>query len=244
MSDLLTDFRERLTEVDAYLDFLYVMETQAQRGPPRLHGAEHPISAQQQKILYSSVYLQLYNLVEATMSRCIETIAEATKENDQWKPSDLSNSLRNEWVRDRARTHDNLTPENRLKSALSLCDHLVSALPVAPFDIIKGGGGNWDDDAIEAMSKRLGFQLVVSKPVYSAIKQKFRDGLGPLVFVKELRNRLAHGSISFAQCSENVTVAVLIDLKTRTVDYLSEVIDCFNSYVSNREYLLPERRPK
>lgn len=243
MSALATEFQERLAEVEAYLEFLSVMETQAQHGPPRLHGAEHPISTQQQKILYSSVYLQLYNLIEATMSRCIETIAEAARENDRWKPSDLSNSLRREWVRATARTHDNLTPENRLESALTLCNHLVSALPVSPFDISKGGGGNWDDDAIEAITQRLGFQLVVSPSVYSAIKQKFRDGLGPLALVKNLRNRLAHGSISFAQCSENVTVAVLIELKIKTVDYLTEVIDCFNSYVANFEYLLPERRP-
>lgn len=243
MSDLVTEFQERLAEVEAYLEFLSVMEAQAQHGPPRLQGAEHPISAQQQRILYSSVYLQLYNLVEATMSRCIETIAEAAKDSDLWKPSDLSVSLRREWVRVTARTHENLTPENRLESALHLCDHLVSSLPVAPFDISKGGGGNWDDDAIEAITQRLGFQLVVSPSVYSAIKQKFRDGLGPLALVKNLRNRLAHGSISFAQCSENVTVAVLIELKIKTVDYLTEVIYCFNSYVTNFEYLLPERRP-
>ena len=243
MNSLTVGFQERVGEVEAYLEFLSTMEAQAQGGPPRLQGAEHPISAQQQRILYSSVYLQLYNLIEATMSRCIEAVAEAAKEDGRWKPSDLSNSLRSEWVRVTARTHENLNPEHRLESALSLCDHLVASLPINVFDINKGGGGNWDDASIEAISKRLGFQLVVSPSVYSAVKRSFRDELGPLVLVKQLRNRLAHGSISFAQCAEDVTVGRLVELKDMTVNYLQEVVSCFGTYVERFEYLLPERRP-
>lgn len=104
-------------------------------------------------------------------------------------------------------------------------------------------GGNWDDQAIEAMSKRLGLQLVVSKPVHSAIKRKFRDELGPLALVKNLRNRLAHGSISFVQCAEDANVSRLVELKESTVDYLREVVGCFTRYLESLEYLRPERRP-
>lgn len=243
MSALASGFQERLAEVEAYLDFLSMMEAQAKDGPPRFHGTEQRISAQQQRILYSSVYLQLYNLVEATMSRCIESVADAAKQSGRWKPGDLSDCLRREWVRVTARTHEDLTPEHRLESALSLCDHLVASLPIAAFDIAKGGGGNWDDVAIEAISQRLGFQLTVSEPVYSAIKRPFRDDLGPLALVKQLRNRLAHGAISFEQCAENITVARLIELKDKTVAYLKEVVDCFVAYVESCNYLLPERRP-
>lgn len=243
MSVLITGFQERLAEVEAYLEFLSTMEARSQSGPPRFEGAAQPISAQQQRILYSSVYLQLYNLVEATMSRCIAAVADAAKESGQWKPGDLSVELRREWVRATARTHENMGPDKRLESALVLCEHLVAALPVGEFDIDKGGGGNWDDDAIEAISKRLGFRLAVSAPVYSAVKRKFRNDLGPLALVKKLRNDLAHGSISFAQCAEDESVARLVELKNKTVDYLGEVVDCFSGYVSSFEYLLPERRP-
>ncbi len=243
MSALVSGFQERLAEVETYLDFLSTMEARAQHGPPRLEGAEHPISTEQQRILYSSVYLQLYNLIESTMSRCIEAVADAAREDNRWRPSDLSQPLRKEWVRKMARTHDELTPEHRLESALQLCDHLVASLPVAEFAIDKGGGGNWDDQAIEAVSTRLGCHLVVSEPVYRAIKRRFQDDLGPLALVKQLRNRLAHGSISFAQCAEDVTVARLIELKNKTVDYLREVVGCFNEYLNALEFLIPERRP-
>lgn len=243
MSDLAISFQERLDEVEAYLDFLLSIEIQARSGPPRLVGAEHPISTQQQRILYSSVFLQLYNLVEATMSWCLDAVVEATKKDARWKPNDLCDSLRREWVRAMARTHDDLTYEHRLDSALQLCDHVIRALPITVFEIDKGGGGNWDDIAIEAISRRLGFRLNVSPAAYSAVKRPFRDELGALALVKQLRNRLAHGAISFTQCAENVSVERLVELKNNTANYLREVVDCFSAFLNHSEYLLPERRP-
>lgn len=243
MENLRTDFTERLAEVESYLDFLTLLEMRAQEGPPRLDGSDTPITVQQQRILYSSVYLQLYNLVESTMSRCIDAIAHAAAQGASWFPGDLSAELRKEWVRVIARTHTELKSERRLESALALCEHLVAALPVSTFEIEKGGGGNWDDLAIEKISERLGLALVVSKPVRSGIKRQVRDGLGPLALVKTLRNRLAHGDISFAECAENVTVNELVELKNRTVAYLTEVVDRFIVYLATHEFLIPSRRP-
>lgn len=242
--NLSTGFFERLAEVEAYIDFLSTMEAQAQQGPPRIQGATHPISAQQQRILYSVVYLQLYNLVEATMSRCIETIADAAKDNGRWRPGDLSDSMRREWVRVTAKTHVSLAPEARLKHALELCDHLLASLPIDLFEIDKNGSGNWDDKAIEKFIKnRLGFNFSVSEEVRKAAKKHIRDELGPLELVKRLRNRLAHGNISFEQCAENVTVSELILIKDVTVNYLKEVVARISSYVNSFEYLAPDKRP-
>jgi len=64
VNSIADSFEERLHEIDAYLDLLDALQRQAQSGPPKI--GDFVITAQQQKILYSSVYLQLYNLVEAT----------------------------------------------------------------------------------------------------------------------------------------------------------------------------------
>ncbi|MEI8395446.1 MAG: MAE_28990/MAE_18760 family HEPN-like nuclease [Rhodospirillaceae bacterium] len=244
MTGLTQAFEERLDEIQAYLKFLDAIEAEAHSGPPRLGKDGMVISTQQQRILYSSVFLQLYNLVEATVVRCLDAITDAALKTGSWNPGDLTVSLRREWVRVMARTHVELNYENRLKSALDLCEHMVGALPVKGFKVEKGGGGNWDDEAIETMTDRLGFRLIVSPETYSAVKRPVRDDLGALALVVKLRNSLAHGSISFAECGENQTASELRELVDRTAAYLREVVTAFNGYIEGKEYLVPEKRSK
>ncbi|SHL89562.1 MAE_28990/MAE_18760 family HEPN-like nuclease [Rhodanobacter sp. OK091] len=242
MEDVKQAFEERRKEIEAYLEFLESVEKDAQSGPPRLSGG-NLITVQQQRILYSGVYLHLYNLVEATVVRCVNAVTEAALLVGKWNPADLTIDLRREWVRVMARTHVDLNYEHRLVSALALCEHMVGSLPVEGFKMEAGGGGNWDDFAIEGIAVRLGFQLKVSNPVYQAIKRKFRDDKGPLALVKDLRNSLAHGGISFAECGENVTVSELRDLANRTAAYLREVVDAFDTFIQGHGFLLEEKRP-
>jgi hypothetical protein len=243
VSPLTQAFEERLQEIETYLDLLENLEKQVQHGPPRI-GAEGPaITTQQQRILYSSVFLQLYNLVEATVSKCLDAVSAAAAESERWSPGDLSVALRREWVRFTARTHDDLNYENRLACAFELCENLVQMLPVKDWTIDRGGGGNWDDNRIEAIGDRLGCSLRVSPSAYSLVKRPFRDDQGALVFIKSFRNRLAHGNISFAEGGDGVTVTDLRDLKGRTAVYLREVVASFQSYIDRYEFLLPNKRP-
>jgi hypothetical protein len=242
MDDFSQAFEDRLQEIEAYLNLLELLETQVQKGPPRIGEDGPTITVQQQKILYSSVYLQLYNLIESTVTRCVEAVCASVVNN--WDPGDLSIEMRREWVRCTARTHTELNHENRLESALELCEHLVQARPVLQLKVEKGGGGNWDDKAIEGISDRLGLSLRISPKIYSGVKRPFRNDQGPLTFIKSLRNELAHGSLSFAECGENITVSELRDLTERTTLYLKEVVDCFKSSIDAYEFLLPEKRPQ
>lgn len=237
-----TAFEDRLLEIEAYLSFLEGVEIEAQSGPPRLGVEGAVITTQQQRILYSGVFLQLYNLVESTVVRCLDGVTQASIASGTWSPGDLTTELRREWVRVIARTHVDMNYESRLESALGLCEHLVSALPVPGFKIEKGGG-NWDDSAIEQIIARLGFELKVDNAIYSGIKRPFRDDLGPLGLVKKLRNNLAHGSMSFAECGENVTVSDLRDLSDRTTAYLREVVRAFVGFIDRYEFLIETKRP-
>lgn len=241
MDTLTQTFEERLQEIEAYIELLDALERQVQEGPPRIGGS--PITGQQQRILYSSVYLQLYNLVEATVTWCIDAVCSAAADGGRWLPLDLRQELRKEWIRVQARTHVVLNPENRLDSAIAFFDKLAAGLPISIWSMEKGAGGNWDDQAIEDISIRLGCNLQVSQTALSGIKRIIRDDKSSLALIKDLRNRLAHGSLSFAECGDGVTVSDLKDIKDRTAQYLREVVIAFQAYIDRHEYLVPSRRP-
>lgn len=236
-------FDERLGEIEAYLELLREIEIAAQSGPPKIQGSDARITASQQKILYSSVYLQLYNLVEATVSRCIDAVSAAAASGSRWRPEDLNNEMRGEWVRATARTHVALSPDNRLRTAILMCEHLIENLPMNDFKIDVGGGGNWDDEAIQKISSRIGCQLRISAQTRAAVKRPLRDDMGSMKLVRALRNGLAHGSISFIECAGEVSVSELVHLVESVGSYLRETIDCFSSYVDLFEFLQPDRKP-
>lgn len=235
-------FDERLQEIDAYLELLEAFERQIQHGPPTIGGA--PITSQQQKILYSSVYLQLYNLVEATATWCIAAVAEAAADAAaQWRPADLTEELRKEWIRTTGRTHIELNCDNRLAATVNVCDIVLKSIPIAKWEIEKGGGGNWDDYALEEITKRIGCDLKIDQQIIKDAKRRIREDKGSLGLVKLLRNRLAHGSLSFEDCGDGITVIDLKDIRGRTANYLRAVIAGFTRYLEDFSFVVPERRP-
>lgn len=236
-----TQFEDRVAEIENYISLLRAVELQSQSGPPEIGSSA--ITTCQQRMLYSSVYLHLYNLVEATATWCTSAVAEATVDGGSWNVGQLDPTVRREWVRTNLRTHTHLNPTNRLNKSFDVCEDILNGDAIGEWGIEKGGGGSWDDGAIEKISERVGCILTMTASIKSAAKRPFRDDMNALQYVKELRNKLAHGSISFEQSGENITVQDLDDLKNRTVDYLREVVQSFKSYIDGFMYLDATVRP-
>lgn len=244
MNALESMFQERLSEIESYLDFLDNIDAAIKSGlVGSTTGTVLTISVTQQRMLYSSVYLQLYNLVEATITNCLESVSRAALITASWMPGDLTAELRREWVKFMAKTNSEMGPDKRLQQAIALCDHMVASLPVSGFDIEKGGGGNWDDDQIKKMVSRLGLNLTMPQATFQGVKRVIRDDMGALTLIVSLRNKLAHGSLSFVECGRNDTPVELRDLVDRVAAYMREVVSAFISYLNGHEYLRPEKRP-
>ena len=243
MGELRIAFDERLAEIETYITFLYNLDAELRAGGvPRFALTAAAITTDQLRILYSSVYLQLYNLVEATITRCLDTVCEAATTDDRWKPGDLSVEMRREWARYTAKTHVEMNVQNRLDRAVELVAHLVEALPVKRLKV-ETSGGSWDDGMIEKVARRIGLDFQLTPEVQSGIKRHLRDDRGALALIALLRNDLAHGSLSFAECGKGVLVDDLHDLKKRTALYLGEVVEAFEAWIASYGYLSPGRRP-
>lgn len=235
-------FEERLSEVEAYLSFLEELELASQAGAPRFGEAGAPLSQLQSEILRAGVFVQLYNLVEATMTKCLDAVAKASLDGN-WLPSQLSPEFRKEWVRVVAAIGVEMNSASRLEYALRLVDLLVTNRGLEPFKIEKGGGGNWDDEVIETMLRRLGVSLILAPTVRTAAKRPIRDGLRVMRVIMKLRNDLAHGNISFAECGQNETSISLREVAHNSAMYLRTVVRAIGRYIEQHEFLVAEHRP-
>ena len=236
-----TQFEDRVAEIEEYIGFLELLDREAKSGPPTLGG--QAITTRQQRMLYSSVYLQLYNLVEATATWCISAMSRATAANGAWGVKQLDLKVRQEWLRTNLRTHVPLGEDKRYSTSIAVCEGLLVNRPIEEWKIESGGGGNWDDTSIESVSERVGCALEIAAGTRSAALRPYRNDKNALRYVKELRNKLAHGLISFEESGEGTTVGELVDLKTRTVDYLRAVVRSFKAYLDGHMYLDPAVRP-
>lgn len=61
--------------------------------------------------------------------------------------------------------------------------------------------------------------------------------------VKDRRNSLAHGSISFVDCADGIIATELREMSQQVESYLREVIKCFAHYIDSYIFLRPEIRP-
>ena len=232
--DVRAEFDDRVQEIYSYLDLLDAIDTAVRGGSPKIGTAT--VTTQQQRMLYSSVYLLLYNLTEATVTWCLKAITHSTTSPGIYAAGHLSDPILKEWVKTIARTNVSLNEDNRLSEIFAFCKLILGGAQLSQWSIGAGGGGNWDDLAIEDVAKRLGVNLTVSKPALTAIKRRVRDDLGPLGLVKQFRNKLAHGEISFTDCGL-VTPSDLRTLADSIIAYLGEAIDQFVTYVKSRGFL-------
>lgn len=237
MHPLHESFKEHSKEINDYLDFLFILESETKKGPPKI--GDSVISPQQVYSLYSSAFVQIYNLVEGTVSKCIESVCTVITKDKKHTPADLSDALRKEWLRFRAQTHVNLAPDKRLRKLESILKDAVDKRPIASFKLEKGGGGNWCDDTIEKFLSRIGCNWTIDSQLKRQVKQPFKDDVGIMHYLMDLRNDLAHGNISFCQCGRDVALSDIKRTYFIVHEYLQVIVDAISEYIEKRHYLQP-----
>lgn len=243
MSDIFRKFDFRAEEIEHYLSFLgFVQNAVSGNDETGNFSTTFAFTPKHQQVLHASVFLHLYNLVESTVTWCMELIESAISLHESRTVGHLSEQLRKEWVKNVARTSEDLTYVHRLDAALLLCDHVANLIP-PELKIARSIGGNWDDEKISGLANRIGFSLNISPALLKRVRRPIRNDLGPMKIIKKMRNELAHGSISFSECGADHTVNDLREIANDCLSYLREFIDCVESYVSNHEYLEATARP-
>ncbi|MDM5104001.1 MAE_28990/MAE_18760 family HEPN-like nuclease [Aeromonas salmonicida] len=170
-------FNERINEIESYFDLVSNVELAIGQGSAKfdVNGESYRITPEQQKVMYSVIYLHLYNLVEATMNLLIEAVERNTRESINGDVSLLSENLRNLYVKFVTQPHDNSPGyETRLNRGLALFKQILRIDPV-DIGFPAGGGGNWNYAEIRSYSKSIGVDIVLPRGINTLVQKKIRN---------------------------------------------------------------------
>ncbi|MEZ8410475.1 MAE_28990/MAE_18760 family HEPN-like nuclease [Vibrio splendidus] len=234
-----SSYTERISDIEAHFELIqnisYAIGSNGLARFP-VNGAHYTISIQQQKILYASAYLQLYNLVESTVTQLLKAVGNHSQNGINGDLTKLSNKIRDLYLKHILPPEGNLTPEKRLEQALTLLHQAVGVAEVE-ITIPRGGGGNWDYQEIDKLNRRIGVELQLPQAILSRVQRPFRNDRGSLRYIKEVRNDLGHGSISFAECGTGHMPSEIRELIDVVKEYLEQLMDAYETYLNNRSYL-------
>jgi len=230
-------FNERIYDIESYFELVNNIELAISSGGAILHfnTTSYVVKPEQQKIMYSSIYLHLYNLIESTISMLIDAVERHATTGINGQLGLLTEKMRKIYVTSVAAPYELLTNEKRLEKALVLFEQVLNLHPI-DIKIPPGGGGNWDVTEIEKLSKSIGVNIALSAPLKQKVMRPFRDDKSPIRLIKDIRNKLAHGSISFTECGNNHVASdfrMLIDI---VKDYLNHVIEKYEAYIDQHGY--------
>lgn len=223
-------FSDRKKEIDLYfelIDFLGNVEM--------ISGDSDYILCNKdiERIIKAHSLLMLYNLVESTLVSGIEEVYSVLKQ-DEIKYNDVRQEIREIWFNYKfSNTYDKKSNfDTYKKTAKKIISSIMREEPIDLNRRATGISGNLDANSIRDVCKKHGIQFNSSEECNGGYK---------LTKVKEQRNQLAHGTLSFVECGRDFTINDLHEIKKEVENFLEEFIVALESYYDNKEYLVIDK---
>lgn len=205
-----SDFTVRCSEVQRYLDFVRDLEAGNSKLDPT-----PPDLVELLKTLKAASYLLMYNLVESTARNAFDDLFDTLKQ-DGIKFDECREELQMEILK----RWQKLNPEK-----LGPLTELASDIVVHAFRDAKLFEGNVDTRRLRHASKCFGVEL------------HFKVQPDLVLAVKDKRNNLAHGVMSFSEIGRDATYKDLEDTFADVKAMLTETLDRFEEHITNQRYL-------
>ncbi len=228
MQQLFDEFKERKEEIDCYYKFLRKITSQTYSLKNTRSNKDSCLDIRIQKILKANSFLLLYNLIESTVKNSVQFICqEIVKENVQY--SDVVEGIQKQWVRVHTRQHLQSPKDEKLRDGVKfIIDKTLK-------DFIQFEGNyrikykdNVDTDVMYMIARDFGFKLDFAK----SLKGGYRIGE-----IKDKRNFLAHGNITFSDCGQNLSMEDLTAYKNDTYRVLSKFLSVVKTYLEKKKYI-------
>ncbi len=227
-ADVMDAFEERVREIELFCDLLVAVEFDAVAYVDEGGTQIQPVPQDWGPMLKGSLYLVLYNLVEAFIRKGFEEVFQAIK-SDQLCGIELTATLRNQWIVQKNRVVKPLdgSPNVYMKIANSIVDEIAKKTVAALRKDLLPYGGTLDAEKIRKLCHAHGVPMAVDSAAL---------GGAALVTVKSKRNNLAHGDESFAECGRQVTAADLIKATSEIVLFMRGVLSSLETFTNGKQY--------
>lgn len=220
---IIAHYKRRKEDVEEYfrlLCFLLSFETHRNISIHNIDtGKSLVITQEMQCVAKAQSLILLYNLVESTVCDCLNAIYDAIQD-ESLIFGNVSDDIKNIW-------RNYLKRKNLSEKTKNDNDIINMAIR---FDSLAINiSGSLDFRKIQEVFSKHGCLLDNSSR--DTIAQSF-------LVVKNKRNLLAHGNISFSECGAHYLLSDLQKYKEHIVDYMQDVVNKTCDYIDNKAYKL------
>lgn len=220
---IIAHYKRRKEDVEEYfrlLCFLLSFETHRNISYKNIDtGKSLVITQEMQCVAKAQSLILLYNLVESTVCDCLNAIYDAIQD-ESLIFGNVSDDIKNMW-------RNYLKRKNLPEKTKNDNDIINMAIR---FDSLAINiSGSLDFRKIQEVFSKHGCLLDNSSR--DTIAQSF-------LVVKNKRNLLAHGNISFSECGAHYLLSDLQKYKEHIVDYMQDVVNKTCDYIANKAYKL------
>ena len=218
-------FNERIQEIDLYFEALKELDQ---------GNSEHLdapfFDSEFIKILKANTLLMVYNLAESTVMGGILEIYDKLKQ-EGLTYSDVRKEIKDIWFAYKIRqVYDQQAHYNSYKDkAIEIVNSILTGEIIDLDRKATAISGNLDAQQIRNVCHDHGICFTPEAGCRGGVV---------LETVKDRRNDLAHGTLSFAECGSDYSIEDLVKIKEETVLFLRGLLNGMKQYYDGRQYKL------
>lgn len=231
MISVKNDFSDRVNEINKYYDLLVnILKKESQLAFPNESNRMERFDVTLTSTLKSNMFLLLYNLVESTITKCLIEIHNSICDENctyiQLSPQ-IQNLFTSYYYK--SLLNGNISEENKLLHIKTMIHSWIfnEKFSLTFEDLTKYKTGNNFSGNLDAKEIR---KITTKYGVTFDVKSEEIKNL------KEFRNKLAHGEISFQDASNLKGIEYFENLKIKTIDFLNKFITAVETYINQKEF--------
>ncbi|WP_321306058.1 MAE_28990/MAE_18760 family HEPN-like nuclease [Marinifilum fragile] len=230
METIIENFNQRYAEVEKYYKVLLTLDDERvsiiRNGDVRKRKIK--LDSDALKVMKSTCFLLLYNLIESSIRESFTYLYEKINSEEN-SIENYTDEFKKLWLNQHFKNIDPVSSNQATYRTVinSIVEKILNSEDFNMDSELLPISGNIDAQKIRELYKKHNIKLNIHHRAF---------GGGELRTVKDKRNALAHGNITFSECGREYTVDDLVNIKKRTVIYLRSSLRYMKIFTESRKY--------